>query len=68
MSGYTAEQLAALRAAYASGVLEVTYSDGRRVRYQSMDEMGRAIDRIAASLEPAASRVTHFQPGFDRGI
>lgn len=68
MSGYTAEQLAALRSSYASGVLEVTYSDGRRVRYQSMDEMARAIERIARSLEPATSRVTHFQPAYDRGI
>lgn len=63
MSGYTADQLAALRSAYASGVLEVTYSDGRRVRYQSMDEMGRAIDRISASLKPAEGRFQHY-PSF----
>lgn len=65
---YTADQLSSLRAAYASGVLEVTYSDGRRVRYQSMADMAQAIAQIERSLTPPAQRVTHYNPVFDKGV
>lgn len=65
---YTADQLAALREAYASGVLEVTYSDGRKVRYQSMADMERAISRIERVLTPSSQRVNSYNPTFDRGI
>lgn len=65
---YTADQLSSLREAYASGVLEVTYSDGRRVRYQSMADMAQAIVQIERSLTPAAQRITHYNPVFDKGV
>lgn len=68
MSAYTADQLAALREAYANGVAEITYSDGRRVRYQSMGDMAAAIARIEADLQAAtAPRVSHYNPTFSRG-
>jgi len=45
-----------LEAAMATGVLEVTYSDGRRVRYASTDEMQRAVVYFANQKRAAAGR------------
>lgn len=69
MSGYTAAQLADLKAAYASGVLKIRYSDGREVTYASMSDLALAISRIEADLSAATSpAVTHYNPIFSRGL
>jgi hypothetical protein len=50
MPGWTPAMLDALREQVASGVLEVTMADGRRVKYTSVDEGLRAIAAIQADL------------------
>lgn len=50
---YTQQQLDSIEEAIASGVLEVTSSDGKRVRYQSLKDLLAARDLIAAKLAPA---------------
>lgn len=58
---WTQEQLAALKAAYASGVREFTYG-GKRTVYQSMAEMRTAIrdieDGLARQESPAPRVMT----------
>lgn len=39
-----------VRAAIASGVQEVTYQDGRKIRYQSLDHLVAAEKVIATAL------------------
>jgi len=48
---WTQTDLDALRAAKATGALEVRYADGRLVRYRTLAE----IDRILADIERALS-------------
>ena len=57
---YTQTQLDALRAAYASGMTEVSY-DGRQVKYRSLGQLARAIATLERALgaRPAASRITY---------
>lgn len=50
---YTVQQLEALKAAFASGALRVTY-DGRTVEYRSLDDLARAIGTVEAALAAAA--------------
>jgi len=60
---YTLTQLADLRAAIAEGVLQVRFSDGRELRYRSLDEMKRIEATMAAELEPTTNvkiRRTYF--------
>lgn len=64
---YTQTQLEALREAVASGVRTVTV-DGKTVTYSSTGEMLRIIAIMERSLTPAASRVTSFNPIFDKGV
>lgn len=49
MSGYTQEQLTALKAAAARGVRSVSY-DGQTVQYSSVDDMLKMIARIERDL------------------
>lgn len=64
---YTAEQVAALRAAIATGALEVQ-NGNERVKYQSLNDMRRLLAEMEASLaSPALTRPTHFHPAFGRG-
>lgn len=46
---FSASQLDALQAAYATGTLEVSY-DGRTVKYRSLAELERAIGVVAQAL------------------
>ena len=57
---YTQTQLDALRAAYASGAMRVSY-DGREVTYRSMKEIRQAIAEVerGLGLRAAASRITY---------
>jgi hypothetical protein len=65
-TSFTITQLAALKAAYARGVTEVTAADGSRVRYAGLDEMARAIAAIEAEIAPAAAPVVRYAV-WDRG-
>ena len=65
MTTYTAEHLASLEAALASGALRV--KDGERdVTYRSVAELREAIATVKAQIG-AQPRVTHYQPVFERG-
>jgi len=61
--------LAALRAAYASGTLRVRFSDGREVTYPNGDDLLKRIRTLEIELTPATTgRVTHINPLVDRGL
>lgn len=64
---YTQAQLDALRAAYASGLLEVDYG-GRRVRYQSRDAMRAIIAEIEAALSPSTATPARTVGVFSSGL
>ena len=54
--------------ANATGVLEVTTSDGKKVRYQSLADLIRVRDLIASSIsesgrKPSVSYVRHRREG-----
>lgn len=51
---WTQTDLDTIRANIASGVQQVTYSDGRLVRFQNLDQMLAAERVIAATLQMAA--------------
>lgn len=64
---FTAEQVAALRVAIATGALEVQ-NGAERVKYQSLSDMRRLLAQMEASLSASpVQRPTHFHPTFDRG-
>lgn len=62
---YTSTQLAALRAAMATGALTVSF-EGRSVTYRSLDDMRRAEAIMAAELEPSSAFGTTANPNFTR--
>jgi hypothetical protein len=65
---WTESELAALRRAYASGTLRVSY-DGRTVEYGSADDLLkriRTIEREQAAVSEASPPVGGFA-GFSRG-
>jgi len=65
---WTQTDLDRVETAIASGVLEVTTSDGKKVRYQSLADLIRVRDLIASSIsesgrKPSASYVRHRREG-----
>lgn len=50
MAGWTPAMLDALREQVASGVLETTFADGRKVKYANLAEALAAIATIEADL------------------
>lgn len=66
MSGYTAAQLAELKANYARGVKSVQKGD-ERVEFRSMSEMAEIIRRIEAELA-ATAPARQVYPAFSRGL
>lgn len=59
---WTQTDLDRLETAIASGVLEVTTSDGKKVKYQSLADLLRARDIVVRSLAargPSSSLVRH---------
>lgn len=64
---YTQAQLDALKAAYASGLLEVDYN-GRRMRYQSRNEMRGIIAEIEAELTPSTATPSRTVGAFSSGL
>ncbi len=67
---YTQSNLDALKAALATGELEVQFSDGRRVRYRSIAELREAISVVAAEVATAspARRVREVQINMEDGL
>ena len=66
---YTATQLAALEAALASGVLNVRYSDGKSVTYQSVNDLKTAIAEVKGGINAASTtRVRQIRMYSDKGF
>ena len=63
---YTVEQVTALREAVARGVTRVRMN-GEEVQYSSLAEMRKQLAIMERAVE-GQDRVTHFQPGYCRGI
>jgi hypothetical protein len=55
---WTQPDLDALSAAITAGVRSVTYADGRKIEYHSLDEMRRLRSDMKAEIAATASRVT----------
>lgn len=55
---WTQDDLTKVRAAIASGVQSVRYSDGRQVNYQSLADLLAAEKEIRAQLAADASQVS----------
>ena len=53
---WTEDELAALRRAYASGTLKVSY-DGKSIEYGSAEDLLTRIRRIEAEIASASGRV-----------
>jgi len=64
---YSQTDLDALKAAYASGVLEVEYN-GRRTRFQNSADLERAIARIEAELSPASAAPRRTAAVYSSGL
>lgn len=65
---YTTDQLDALRAAYARGVLEAVLPDGSRIRYRSTEEMERIIVKLETELGQRATHTNVSYPSHKRGF
>lgn len=65
MSDWTAEELAAIKAAYAKGASEVQIGD-ERIRFRSLAEMERIINRMENAVLNRSQPVARFA-GFSRG-
>ena len=72
MSGYTTEQMAELEAAIASGVLEVTYTDGagnkKKQVYQSLKEMRSLRSEMRRALGVTSQDSSFVVGKFDKGL
>lgn len=55
MAGFTQADVDRLQAAIAGGVQQVTYADGRTIRYQSMDHMLAALKVMRGDVADAAA-------------
>lgn len=55
---FTESDLENLERAIASGVLEVTASDGKKVKYASLADLLRARDTVAAAIAPHNMKAT----------
>lgn len=69
---YTTADLASVRAAISSGIQEVTYADGRKVRYQSLDQLLAAEKVVEAAIRmqstSASSLVRRRVPYYRSGL
>lgn len=68
MANYTPQQLAKLKASYASGILQVREGD-TWVQFQSLSEMRQAIKDIEAELDtvngpPRGPRLVSIKQGY----
>lgn len=58
MTTWTQSDLAAVRSAISSGVRSVTFADGRRTEYHSLDQLLAAERVIDAALQMQAQAVS----------
>jgi hypothetical protein len=58
MAAWTDTDLTSIRTAITSGVRSVTFADGRRTEYQSLDHMLAAEKVIAAALQMSAESLS----------
>lgn len=65
---WSQSDLEKLDAAIASGVRSVTYADGRRVEYHSLDQMMAARSTIAARLQMEAGARRRLTPYYRSGL
>lgn len=66
-TNFTAEDLKRIDQAIAQGVLEVSFADGRKVRFSTFDELVQRRHFIARQLGETAGRqriFSHFTRGF----
>lgn len=66
MSGYTDAELTALRAAYAAGILSVSY-EGRTVTYATGNDLLariREIERDTGASKPSRASFASFSRGY----
>lgn len=64
---YTIEQYNKLKAAIATGALEVKYAD-KTVKYRSLDEMTAILTAMGKELGLISSGKTHKYPSFSKGL
>jgi len=64
---FTQTDLDNIRACIGSGVLETRFADGRMVRYQDLDAMMKAEQRIAASLSASSGAPRRSYPSYRNG-
>ena len=62
---YTQSQLDVIQEAFARGVLEATLPDGSKVRYRSLDEMERIINKMESQISAPRTNVAY--PSHSRG-
>lgn len=55
---FTASDVTKLEAAIANGIQQVTYADGRSVRYQNVDQMLAALKLMRGDVAAAGSAGT----------
>lgn len=67
MASYTQEQLSALEAAVAQGVLTVEYGD-KKVTYRSLNEMLRLIDMMRKDIGVSPKNGGKKFAQFDKGL
>jgi hypothetical protein len=63
----TEQNIAALRAAIATGVRVVQYAD-RRLEYQTVGDMIKALALFEGILDPTASRPVRYSTRFSKGL
>lgn len=64
---YTIEQYNKLKAAIATGALEVKYAD-KTVKYRSLDEMSAILTAMGKELGLISSGKNHKYPSFSKGL
>lgn len=67
MSNFTAEDLKRIDQAIAQGVLEVSFADGRKVRFSTFEELVQRRAFIARQLGETSGRQRLFAQ-FTRGV
>lgn len=67
MTTWTQSDLDKLKAAVASGVLEVEFN-GRRTRFQSLDQMRDLLAEMSASVSGAAGKKSYRYAAVRKGV
>lgn len=60
MAGFTQADVDSLQAAIAGGIQQVTYADGRTVRFQNADQMLAALELMRSDVASATAKATGY--------